>query len=68
VTDFKGECMAILQLHQLNNPEELELIDSTDIASVDEANGHSYVLLHSGVVKYVAEPVSKIFDMMMGGN
>jgi hypothetical protein len=60
--------MAILRLHQLNNPEELELIDSTDIASVDEANGHSYVLLHSGVVKYVAEPVSKIFDMMMGGN
>ncbi len=49
----------MLKLHQLNNPEELELIDSTDIASVDESNGHSYVLLHSGVVKYVAEPVFK---------
>jgi hypothetical protein len=59
--------MAILKLHQLNNPNELELIDSTDISSVDDYNGHATITTHASTTKYVTETAEQIYNMIMGG-
>jgi hypothetical protein len=59
--------MPILKLHQLNNPSELELIDSSDVSAVDGYNGAAVVTLHSGVVKYVHESAEQIASLMIGG-
>ena len=59
--------MALLRLHQLNNPTELELIDSTDISTVDSYEDHTVITTHAGASKYVSESAAEVYSMMVGG-
>lgn len=57
--------MAILKLHENNNPQSLALVNTDDISTVTEfASGHSCIITKSGVPNYIQESVEEIYDML----
>jgi hypothetical protein len=56
--------MPMLKLHSLNNPQELLLVNSEDISTVNANLGHAEVVMKAGVAHCVTEDVATIYSML----
>jgi hypothetical protein len=60
--------VSTLKLHDMNNPQQLVLVDSKDISTVESFNGHSAILPHAGFIVYVDESTETVYNLMMEGD